>query len=196
MVFRTRFISDREKYLTEYRSEEWLFVYVSYVVSLKKEDFSPFDFFEEYSRAYRVKVAVFAVISTGVPLPGIFVFENGALTCVASSVEKGAKYRRIYKEVGLCVGDDYKNPLNYAITFGKAEYVFAASEERITREGFRTLCAYRNFNAFSMIFVCKDGFFLIDDSIKSLHEGNTYELRERHFGRGVKSGYRKIRTIE
>ncbi|MBO4538720.1 MAG: hypothetical protein J5781_00475 [Clostridia bacterium] len=109
-------------------------------------------------------------------LSGVFVFEKGVIACVAESVEEGALRRKIYKEIGLCVGEDYKSPFTCELIRSRTKMILCVTSEKVTKEDYGILLAYRNLFPVPMLFCFSDVCMFVDKRIVEMDDGENFEI--------------------
>lgn len=197
MVFRTCVCSFTNAFKLCYFGEEKLFVRCVDHVNLYHCDISTFmkPFFE-YSQKYPVVVFVFSKVIWKEETSHILVFENGKTTCIASSIEEGANCRKIYKKTGLCVGNDFLNPLNANLFLEGAEMLAAFSDTELDREWVKRMYGYKNMYSVPVLLGCKNGFFLIDKKILFLENDKNHLIKKEDRETKFKKGYLSVYVIE
>ena len=172
-----------------YHGEDRLIVCYKDIIVLRKSFYPlPFRFFSEYSEKNGVVVLFSAKVVLDRCLSGIFVFEKGVIACVAESVEEGALKRKIYKEIGLCVGEDYKSPFTCELIRCKTKLILCATFEKVSKEDYGILLAYKNLFPTPVLFCFSDICLLVRKKIVEIKEdeilSTDFDLPERNKGNG------------
>ncbi len=181
----------------KYGGEECLIAYYKDEIIIRKSFYPlPFRFFADYSFRNDTVVLLFAGVVLDKTLSGFFIFDKGAIACVAESIAEGAKRRKVYKGIGLCVGEDYKSPFTCELLRGNAKMIVCAAKKRFEKEDYGLFLAYRSFFSLPVLFLFSECVYAVDKRIKELKENEIVKIDSGLSVRNLKSGQDTVVVID
>lgn len=161
----------------KYNGEKRLIAYYKDHIIIRKSCYPlPFRYFSDYSLKYDTVVLMFAEVVLDKPLSGLFVFDKGVIACVAESVEEGAKSRKVYKRIGLSVGEDYKSPFTCELIRGGAQTIVCATGKALVKEDYGLMLAYKTLFPLPVLFVFSDCIYLVYKRINEQKENEIFNI--------------------
>ena len=195
MLARTVVCSEKDHDDISFRQEELLVVIYKDNLFFERGLPGPFLFFAGYSEKHKVRVLLTANVFWKGIRQFVFVIEDGKTVCIAGSAEEGAEHRTVFDGMGLCVGDDFKDPLGLNLLSAGVKIVVATTTKKADKESVRAMYAYKNICPVPAIVGFSDGYYLVDKKIFCLENGKCARIEESVERPPVKKGYLTVRTV-
>ena len=197
MLYRVCYCDKFSVTSVRYNGEERLIAYYKDPIVIRKSFYPlPFRYFSDYSLNHNTVVLLFAEVVLDKALSGFFVFNKGMIACVAESIEEGAKRRKVYKKIGLCVGEDCKSPFTCELLRGEAETIVCATAKPLEKEDYGLMLAYKTLIPVPTLFVFSDCIYFINKRIIEQKENEIFKIESTLSVHNLKKGQESVVVIE